>query len=196
MQTLAITIFLIWSAIAVAIFIFVALSTRSPGELSQKDYKRVRFLLLAGLTSLSVVLLIFTLPMTPYPDTGTAPDRVIYVTGKQFAFKLADEVITHEDAMDDEVFFSIKPIQAGSLVEFRVTGADVTHGFSIYDPLGQVQTQTQAMPQYINRLRYRFPKAGEYHVFCFELCGIGHPTMKAQLEVADNPTAAGAVASN
>ena len=71
-------------------------------------------------------------------------------------------------------------------LEFRVTGADVTHGFSIYDLAGHVQTQTQAMPQYINRLRHRFPKSGTYHVLCFEFCGIGHPTMRAQLQVEDD----------
>jgi cytochrome c oxidase subunit 2 len=187
MQSLALTIFLVFAAITVAIFTFVAASTRTPDELSQKGYKRVRLLVLVGLTSLAVVMLILTLPITPYPDNGVAPDRVIYVSGKQFAFKLSDKPISREDAMDDEVFLTIKPIRTGDLVEFRVTGADVTHGFSIYDLGGTVQTQTQAMPQYVNRLRHRFPKSGTYHVLCFEFCGIGHPTMRAQLQVEDDP---------
>ena len=88
--------------------------------------------------------------------------------------------------MDDEIILpKIQPIKAGDLVEFRISAADVTHGFSIYDLDGEVQTQTQAMPQYVNRLRYRFPKAGAYQVLCFEFCGIGHPGMKADLEVVD-----------
>ena len=190
MQPLALVIFLVWSAIAAAIFVLVALSTRAPEELSQRGYKRVRALVAVGLVSLAVVLLILTLPINPYPDNSTVPDRVIYASGKQFAFKLSDKPISREDAMDDEVFLSIKPIRTGELVEFRVTGADVTHGFSIYDLDGRVQTQTQAMPQYVNRLRHRFPKAGTYHVLCFEFCGIGHPTMRAQLQVEDDPTAA------
>jgi heme/copper-type cytochrome/quinol oxidase subunit 2 len=33
-------------------------------------------------------------------------------------------------------------------------------------------------------------------VLCFEFCGIGHHTMKAQLEVVDNPAAENAVASS
>lgn len=196
MQTLGISIFLVFAAITVAIFIFVALSTRTPGELPEKGYKQYRFLIAVGLTALALILLVLTLPINPYPNDKVTPDRVIYATGKQFAFKLADEEITPEDAMDDEVFFTSKPIRTGDLIEFRVTGADVTHGFSIFDPAGQIHTQTQVMPQYINRLRYRFPKAGTYHVFCFELCGIGHPTMKAQLEVQDNPTDPEAVATN
>ncbi len=196
MQTLAITIFLIWGSITAAVFVYVALSTRSPDELSQTAYKRTRVLVLGGLTSLAVVLLALTLPYTPYPDGGSVPDRVIYASGKQFAFKLSDQPITREQAMDDEVFLSIKPIRTGDLVEFRVSGADVTHGFSIYDLDGRVQAQTQAMPQYVNRLRHRFPKSGLYHVLCFEFCGIGHPTMRAQLQVEDDPAVEDAVTSN
>ena len=85
MQTLALTIFLIWSAATVALFVYVALSGRSPGELSLKGYKRARVLLLLGLTTAAVILLALTLPITPYPDEGVVPDRVIYASGKQFA---------------------------------------------------------------------------------------------------------------
>jgi cytochrome c oxidase subunit 2 len=196
MQSLAMTIFLIWSAITLAVFVYVGLSGRSPGELSQRAYKRTRLLVLLGLSAAAVVLLFLTLPFTPYPDGGVAPDRVIYVSGKQFAFKLSDKPISREDAMDDEVFLSIKPIRTGELVEFRVSGVDVTHGFSIYDLAGRVQAQTQAMPQYVNRLRHRFPQSGLYHVLCFEFCGIGHPTMRTQLQVEDGPTAGTTVTSN
>jgi cytochrome c oxidase subunit 2 len=196
MQTLALTVFLICAAIIVAVFVYVARSGRSPGELPQKAYKRTRLLVLLGLTTVAAVLLPLTLPITPYPDNNVKPDRVIYVSGKQFAFKLSDKPISREDAMDDEVFLTSKPIRAGDLVEFRVSAVDVTHGFCIYDLAGRVQTQTQAMPQYVNRLRHRFPKSGTYHVLCFELCGIGHPTMRAQLQVEDGPAAKDSVASN
>jgi cytochrome c oxidase subunit 2 len=196
MQTLAITIFLIWSAVTIAIFVYVARSGRSPDELPQAAYKRTRLLVLVGLTTVAVIISLITLPITPYPDGAVVPDRVIYVSGKQFAFKLSDQPITREQAMDDEVFLSIKPIRAGDLVEFRVSGADVTHGFSIYDLAGRVQAQTQAMPQYVNRLRHRFPSSGVYHVLCFEFCGMNHYTMRAQLQVEDKPTASSTVASN
>jgi cytochrome c oxidase subunit 2 len=196
MQTLALTIFLIWSAIIVAVFVYVARSGRSPDELPLNAYKRNRLLVLVGLTTLAVILLFLTLPITPYPAEGVVPDRVIYASGKQFAFQLSDKPISREEAMDDEVFLSIKPIRTGDLVEFRISAADVTHGFSIYDLAGRVQTQTQAMPQYVNRLRNRFSESGVYHVLCFEFCGIGHPTMRAQLQVEDDPAAKNAVASN
>jgi cytochrome c oxidase subunit 2 len=196
MQSIAITTFLIWSAITAAIFVFVARSGRSPGELPLKAYKRNRVIFLAGLSAAAVLLLFLTLPLTPYPDEGVVPDRVIYVSGKQFAFKLSDKPISREDALDDEVFLSIKPIRAGELVEFRISAVDVTHGFSIYDRAGRVLTQTQAMTGYVNRLRHRFSESGVYPVLCFEFCGIGHHTMKTQLEVVDNPTTNSSLASN
>ncbi|MCC7338588.1 MAG: hypothetical protein IT422_26135 [Pirellulaceae bacterium] len=183
MQSLAITIFLIWSAVTVAIFVFVARSGRSPAELPVKAYKRNRVLLLFGLLAAAVLLLYVSLPIYPYPDEGVVPDRVIYASAKQFAFKLSDQPISREDALDDEVFLTVKPIQAGELIEFRVSAADVTHGFCIYNPEGQIQTQTQAMPGYVNRLRYRFPHDGVFPILCLEFCGIGHSAMKTQVEV-------------
>ena len=189
MQMLALTLFLVWSSATIALFAYVGMSGRSPGDLSQTSYKRNRVILLLGLTAAAVVFLLLTLPITPYPDEGVVPDRVIYASGKQFAFKLSDQPITREQAMDDEVFLKSAPIRKGDLVEFRISAADVTHGFSIYDLAGQVQTQTQAMPQYVNRLRHRFSESGVYHILCFEFCGIGHPTMRAQLQVEDEPAA-------
>lgn len=196
MQNIALAVFLIWSAITAAVFVFVARSGRAPGELPYKAYKRNRLILLAGLSTVAVVLLALTLPFTPYPDEGVVPDRVIYVSGKQFAFKLSDKPISREDALNDEAFFSIEPIRAGDLVEFRISAADVTHGFSIFSREGKVLTQTQAMTGYVNRLRHRFSASGVYPVLCFEFCGIGHHTMKTELHVVDNPGAKGAVASN
>lgn len=185
MQLTALLVFLIWSAVTVIIFVVVGLSGRSPGELSVKAYKRNRAILFLGLSVAAVVFLVLTLPFMPYPDEGVTPDRVIYVSSKQFAFKMSDEPISREDALDDEVFLSIQPIKPGELIEFRVTTVDVTHGFCVYSPQGKVLTQTQAMPGYVNRLRYRFQESGTYPVLCMEFCGIGHHTMKSQLEIAN-----------
>jgi len=189
MQTLALVIFLIFAPIVGAVFFYVARSSRAPGELAERTYTRARLFTLVGFTTVALIALLLTLSVTPYPVEGEEPDRIIYVSGKQFAFKLSDKPITREEAMDDEIFLSTQPIRAGELVEFRISAADVTHGFCIYDLEGRVQTQTQAMPQYVNRLRFRFPKSGLYHVLCFEFCGIGHPTMRAQLHVEDAPEA-------
>jgi len=73
--------------------------------------------------------------------------------------------------------------EVGETIEFRVTSADSTHGFGIYDESGALLTQTQAMPRYTNRVLYAFDKPGTYSVLCLEYCGLAHHAMTAQLTV-------------
>lgn len=89
-------------------------------------------------------------------------------------------------------FWQIKPstLQTGSTVEFRVTSADVNHGFAIYAPDGRIVTQTQAMPGYTNKLLYTFEQPGTYTVQCLEYCGLGHAPMRAELTVVAANSAA------
>ena len=81
--------------------------------------------------------------------------------------------------------WELKPnrLNARSAVEFRVTSADVNHGFAIYAPNGRIVAQTQAMPGYTNRLLHTFDEPGTYTVQCLEYCGVGHGPMHATFEV-------------
>jgi cytochrome c oxidase subunit 2 len=76
-------------------------------------------------------------------------------------------------------------IPLGQAVEFRVTSADINHGFGIYDPELHLVAQTQAMPGYINKLNYTFSKPGTYQILCLEYCGIAHQNMMTQIKVGD-----------
>jgi len=175
-------LFILLSVVTIAVFAQVALSTRRPHEVDAATTNRLRtrfFLLFAGLL---VLFLLLTLPMLPYAKEQPRPDQVVYVAAKQYAFLIADAPVTKEQA-DGEDFVSLPEIQAGKLVEFRVTSVDVTHGFGIYDSTGRLLTQTQAMPGYVNRLRYRFEKPGEYTVLCIELCGMAHHSMRGNFKV-------------
>lgn len=78
---------------------------------------------------------------------------------------------------------STNTLKAGSDVEFRVTSADVNHGFAIYSPDGHILSQTQAMPGYTNKLIYTFSQPGTYTIQCLEYCGMGHEPMKSTIEV-------------
>lgn len=78
-------------------------------------------------------------------------------------------------------------LAAGSPVEFRVTSADVNHGFAIYNPDGHIVIQTQAMPDYTNKILYTFTQPGTYKIMCLEYCGLGHAPMVASFEVAAAP---------
>ncbi|HSJ96053.1 MAG TPA: cytochrome C oxidase subunit II, partial [Myxococcota bacterium] len=53
-------------------------------------------------------------------------------------------------------------VPVGRLVVFRVTSADVNHGFAVYDPDLRLLGQTQAMPGYANLLALRFARTGTH----------------------------------
>lgn len=124
-----------------------------------------------------------TLSRTPYAGDAELPDHVIYATAKQFSFTYSAEPVTSEEELGEVTPLSPLSIPAGALIEFRVTSLDVTHGFAIYTPAGDVLTQTQAMPGYTNRLLVRFPAPGKYTVLCLEYCGLPHHLMRSDFIV-------------
>jgi heme/copper-type cytochrome/quinol oxidase subunit 2 len=73
---------------------------------------------------------------------------------------------------------------------FEVTSSDVTHGFGIYGPDGQLIAQTQAMPDYVNYLDVTFHQPGHYTVRCLEFCGVAHAIMQKDFTVEGAPPAA------
>jgi cytochrome c oxidase subunit II len=93
------------------------------------------------------------------------------------------------DVIGHQWFWEISTLRlpAGVPIAFRVTSADVNHGFAIYDEDMRVVAQTQAMPGYQNVLRVRFERPGSYRVLCLEYCGLVHHSMAATLEVVASP---------
>lgn len=101
------------------------------------------------------------------PQSGSLhADQVVDAVGRQWSWQLTPATV-----------------QAGRVVEFRVTSDDVNHGFAIYGPDGRIVTQTQAMPGYVNKLLYTFDRTGAYTIQCLEYCGLGHAPMRTRLEV-------------
>lgn len=76
-------------------------------------------------------------------------------------------------------------LAAGQPVEFRITAADVNHGFGIYDTQMRLVAQAQAMPGYVNKLRHTFNQEGTYRILCMEYCGVAHHNMIAEIQVAN-----------
>ena len=89
------------------------------------------------------------------------------------------------DAIAEEWAWNITPnkVVAGRPVEFYVTSKDVNHGFAIYNSGLRLIAQTQAMPNYVNVLRYTFTEPGVYRVLCLEFCGVSHHQMMAEIAV-------------
>jgi cytochrome c oxidase subunit 2 len=64
-------------------------------------------------------------------------------------------------------------------VKFRLTSADVVHGFLLPD----TNVNTMVVPGFVAEVRTSFAKPGDYMMPCHEFCGLGHHAMWAQVRV-------------
>ena len=155
--------------VAVAFLYVIANSGRAadPSQVEKGAYAVRRWWFVALLV-LGVGVTWATLRPFPIPDqrAPTHTPQVVDAVGYQWYWELSS------DRLD-----------AGVPVEFRVTSADVNHGFAIYGPHGRLVTQTQAMPGITNRLIYTFTQSGKYRVLCLEYCGLAHHGMSLEFDV-------------
>jgi cytochrome c oxidase subunit 2 len=78
-------------------------------------------------------------------------------------------------------------VPRGKPVTFRLTSADVIHGFQIVGTNGN----TMVVPGYVSQFTTRFNRAGEYLIVCNEYCGQGHHVMSARLIVEEGAPGGG-----
>lgn len=174
-------LFLILTGFATFFFIFVYLSSikiKKPDQgVSKPLNKRFWFSLV-----LFVILGIFssvTIPKSPYYlFADETPVKIVHVSAMQFSFFLSEEAIDPKSPSGEAI-----QLPVNELVEFRVTSLDVNHGFAIYNEANRLIIQTQAMPGYVNRLRYKFKEPGTYKILCLEYCGVGHQVMRSSFVV-------------
>lgn len=72
-------------------------------------------------------------------------------------------------------------VPAGRPIRFRLTSADVTHGFMI----AGTNVNTMVVPGYISQFTTVFPRTGDYLIVCHEFCGNGHHVMSGRIIVED-----------
>jgi cytochrome c oxidase subunit 2 len=64
-------------------------------------------------------------------------------------------------------------------VKFRLTSADVVHGFLLPD----TNVNTMVVPGFVSEVRTRFSATGQYIMPCHEFCGLGHQAMWSKVSV-------------
>lgn len=165
-------------------FLLVILQARKPADdeatrKSARNAKRLQAWLFGILLVGFLVGTWTTLRQYPIPPQNESLDarQIVNVVGRQWSWQITPSTV-----------------EAGSVVEFRVTAEDVNHGFALYSPEGRIVSQVQAMPGYTNRLLHTFAEAGEYTVMCLEYCGLGHAPMTATIKVVSDLAAAEAAA--
>jgi cytochrome c oxidase subunit II len=72
-------------------------------------------------------------------------------------------------------------VPADTQITFRMTSADVVHGFLIAD----TNVNLMLVPGYVSNLRARFAAPGERLMPCHEFCGVGHEGMWARVKIVD-----------
>ena len=77
--------------------------------------------------------------------------------------------------------FSPDPIEvpANRPVTFRLTSADVVHGFQVVG----TNANAMAIPGYVSQFTVTFREPGEYPIACHEYCGTMHHNMVGKLIV-------------
>lgn len=166
---------LIFIGIIALVFLFAITGGGRPGRATpeQETVAEHRWeLFRVGAFSILAIALLFVTFFTlvrfpiPFQDGVMHAAKVVNVTGRQWSWQLSSDTV---------------PV--GKPIEFAVTSDDVNHDFAIYDENEDLVAQTQAMPEFTNRLLYTFQKTGTYHVLCLEYCGVGHPTMRTEIHV-------------
>lgn len=158
-----------------AVFLFVY----SQSHVREDDYTPLQkraYRLRARLFWVMVVTLgpamVYNLIDLPYgsarANARAGQAQVIDAIGHQWRWQLSHDEVT-----------------MGEPVEFRITSADVNHGFGIYDADLKLVAQAQAMPGYVNTLHHTFDAAGTYRVLCMEYCGTVHHAMIAEIKVIE-----------
>lgn len=182
-QALALGVFAVIIAIVIGVFLFVARTTGRPQAVDMKAAYRLRRLFFITGSAAVLILLAMTLPNNPYDLQAETADEIVYTTARQFSFLYSREPVASVEDLETVATLPVLEVPAGTLVEFRVTTLDATHGFGVYDLNGAVIGQTQAMPGYVNRLRIRFDEPGTYPVLCMEYCGVAHHIMRSAIVV-------------
>jgi cytochrome c oxidase subunit 2 len=112
---------------------------------------------------LSTVILL-TYLHTP-AGTQTAPLRVVNVVAERFSFTPSEVTV-----------------EPGTVIEFRLTSEDTSHGFRIIGP-GDINVAIPKRGRGDVRVTFTAAEPGRYTFECSRVCGAGHSFMRGTIRV-------------
>lgn len=168
MQSFALQLTTVLVLVVFAAFTWVLTNTKRKVDIGQVAPGAYRLRSILFIVASIVGVLISYKTLTPWPHTEQQPQvtRSIDVKARQWAWDLSDT-----------------KAKVGEVIEFKVTSEDVNHGFALYGPDMKVVAQVQVMPDFVNKVQYKFEKPGKYQILCLEYCGVAHHGMVAEFEV-------------
>ncbi len=123
----------------------------------------------------------------PQSRVETADPRTLHLAGEFIESNLGSSVQPDGSVMVRAIGqqYSFMPpcivVPTATPVTFRMTSADVMHGFLI----DGTTVNAMLVPGYISIVPARFETPGERHMPCHEFCGTGHEGMWGRIKVVD-----------
>jgi cytochrome c oxidase subunit II len=98
--------------------------------------------------------------------------RTVHVTGEQFAwtFEYRDQAVRRAGELH---------LVKDTPYLFKIRAKDVIHSFWV----PEFRLKQDAVPGMTTEVRVKPTRTGTYSLVCAELCGLGHPTMRARVVV-------------
>ena len=164
-----------------------SLSALLPEEFIQSSERRWFFAMAAVLGIMLAVIVITGMGemLHPLSDVETIDPTALHLRGEFVESNLGTAIDPDGSAtvrfVAQQYMFvpQCVKVPADAPVRFRLTSADVTHGFFV----GQTNTNAMVVPGFITTVRARFAKPGDYKMPCDEFCGLGHHAMSAHVIV-------------
>lgn len=158
-----------------------------PAEVVARTEKRWLAAMLAMLAFMMAIVVVtgITKAIRPPSHVETVDPRTLHVSGEFVEGNLGasaapDGAITVRMVADQYAFApGCVAVAADTPVTFRLTSADVVHGFL----LPATNVNSMVVPGLVSEIRTRFTRPGVYRMPCNEFCGVGHHGMWARIEV-------------
>jgi len=161
------------------------------GILSEKVITRTErrwFFVMASVLGIMLAVIVLTgvaQMLHPLSDVETINPTTLHLRGEFVENNLGaavepDGSITVRMLAEQYMFVpECVAIPVSTLVHFRLTSPDVTHGFFV----GNTNTNAMVVPGFITDVRTQFEHTGNYKMPCDEFCGYGHHGMAARVVV-------------
>jgi cytochrome c oxidase subunit 2 len=146
------------------------------------------FFVMAGMLGVMLAVIVLTgvsQMLHPLSDVETINPATLHLQGEFVESNLGSAVepdgsITVRMIAEQYMFVpQCVVVPAATFVRFRLTSADVTHGFFVQS----TNTNAMVVPGYISNVTTSFARPGNYEMPCDEFCGLGHHAMAARVLV-------------
>jgi cytochrome c oxidase subunit 2 len=123
----------------------------------------------------------------PQSRVETVDPRTLHLAGEFIESNLGSELRPDGSVMVRAIGqqYSFMPpcivVPAGAPITFRLTSADVLHGFMV----DGTTVNAMLVPGYVSTIPVRFAAAGERHIPCHEFCGVGHQGMWGRIKIVE-----------